>query len=152
MPGSVKLWLNRDLPGLVGSRTTSGRKIAERLGLPFGILDQQLGALRTRQIVAHARSAPINDFYYSLTENGQNRAIAHRKSFTYVGPAPVPLADYIVSVEAQLHNSNPSVATNWSKLCRRSPLNVSGSTSSDQRSMAMAASFCMALQATARPH
>lgn len=87
--------------------TTSGRKIAERLGLPFGIIDQQLGALRTRQIVAHARSAPLNDFYYSLTENGQNRAIAHRKSFTYVGPAPVPLADYIVSVEAQATQFEP---------------------------------------------
>ena len=87
--------------------TTSGRKIAERLGLPFGIIDQQLGALRTRQIVAHARSAPLNDFYYSLTENGQNRAISHRKSFTYVGPAPVPLADYIVSVEAQASQFEP---------------------------------------------
>lgn len=86
---------------LLAVGTTSGRKLAERLGLPFGILDQQLGALRTRQIVAHARSAPLNDYYYSLTENGQNRAIAHRKSFSYVGPAPVPLADYVVSVEAQ---------------------------------------------------
>lgn len=92
---------------LLAVGTTSGRKIAERLGLPFGILDQQLGALRTRQIVAHARSAPLNDFYYSLTENGQNRAIAHRKSFSYVGPAPVPLADYIVSVEAQASQFEP---------------------------------------------
>ncbi len=92
---------------LLAVGTTSGRKIAERLGLPFGILDQQLGALRTRQIVAHARSAPLNDFYYSLTENGQNRAIAHRKSFTYVGPAPVPLADYVVSVEAQASQFEP---------------------------------------------
>lgn len=92
---------------LLAVGTTSGRKIAERLGLPFGVLDQQLGALRARQIVAHARSAPLNDFYYSLTENGQNRAIAHRKSFSYVGPAPVPLADYIVSVEAQASQFEP---------------------------------------------
>lgn len=92
---------------LLAVGTSSGRKIAERLGLPFGILDQQLGALRTRQIVAHARSAPLNDFYYSLTENGQNRAIAHRKSSAYVGPAPVPLTDYIVSVEAQASQFEP---------------------------------------------
>ncbi len=92
---------------LLSVGTSSGRKIAERLGLPFGILDQQLGALRTRQIVAHARSAPLNDFYYSLTENGQNRAISHRKAFCYVGPAPVPLADYIVSVEAQASQFEP---------------------------------------------
>ncbi|MFO1063924.1 MAG: AAA family ATPase [Pirellulales bacterium] len=86
---------------LLSVGTMSGRKIAERLGLPFGILDRQLGAMRARQIVAHARSAPLNDFYYSLTENGQGRALNHRKAFSYVGPAPVPLADYIVSVEAQ---------------------------------------------------
>lgn len=87
--------------------TISGRKISEHLGLPFGIVDQLLGALRTRQILAHARSAPFNDFYYSLTENGQNRAISHKKTFTYVGPAPVPLSDYIVSVEAQASQFEP---------------------------------------------
>jgi predicted ATPase with chaperone activity len=92
---------------LLSNGTVSGRKVAERLGLPFGIIDRQLGAMRTRQIVAHARSAPLNDFYYSLTENGQNRAVAHRKSFSYVGPAPVPLADYVVAVEAQASQFEP---------------------------------------------
>ena len=55
--------------------TISGRKLAEAVGLPFGIIDQQLGGLRTRQLVAHARSAPLNDYYYALTENGQRRAL-----------------------------------------------------------------------------
>ena len=87
--------------------TMSGRKISEHLGLPFGIIDQMLGALRTRQILAHARSAPFNDFYYSLTENGQNRALTHKKTFAYVGPAPVPLNDYVVSVEAQASQFEP---------------------------------------------
>lgn len=86
---------------LLAVGTLSGRRIAERIGLPFGITDQQLATLRTRQIVAHARSAPLNDFYYSLTENGQRRALGHQKVLNYVGPAPVPLTEYVLSVEAQ---------------------------------------------------
>lgn len=92
---------------LLGVGTLSGRKIAERIGLPFGIIDQQLGGLRTRQIVTHARSAPLNDFYYSLTENGQRRAVSAQRNCSYVGPAPVPLTDYLLSVEAQANQYAP---------------------------------------------
>ncbi len=92
---------------LLSAGTLSGRKIAERIGLPFGIVDHQLGALRTRQIVAHARSAPLNDYYYSLTENGQRRTLHHQKICTYTGPAPVPLAEYLLSVEAQANQYEP---------------------------------------------
>ncbi|WP_231691127.1 AAA family ATPase [Aureliella helgolandensis] len=92
---------------LMASGTLSGRRIAESAGLPFGIIDENLAILRTRQIIAHARSAPLNDYYYSLTENGQQRAIRHQKSFTYTGPAPVPLSDYVLSVEAQANQYEP---------------------------------------------
>lgn len=89
------------------SGTASGRRIAERTGLPFAIIEQMLGTLRTRQIVVHARPAAFNDYYYSLTENGRARAQQLQKSFTYSGPAPVPLAEYLVSVEAQGKNFSP---------------------------------------------
>ncbi len=92
---------------LLSVGTLSGRKIAERIGLPFGIVDLQLAGLRTRQLVAHARSAPLNDFYYSLTENGQKKAISSQSVFSYVGPAPVPLSDYVLSVEAQANHFAP---------------------------------------------
>jgi predicted ATPase with chaperone activity len=92
---------------LLSVGTLSGRKIAERIGLPFGIVDIQLGGLRTRQLVAHARSAPLNDFYYSLTENGQKKAISSQRVFSYIGPAPVPLSDYVLSVEAQANHFAP---------------------------------------------
>ncbi len=92
---------------LLAAGTLSGRKVAERLGLPFGIIDQQMAALRTRQLIAHARTAPLNDYYYSLTEAGQKRAMGHQKIFSYIGPAPVPLADYITSVEAQASQYEP---------------------------------------------
>lgn len=92
---------------LLAQGTLSGRKIAESVGLPFGIIDQQLAGLRTRQILAHARSAPLNDYYYSLTENGQRRTLNHQKVFTYTGYAPVPLSDYVLSVEAQANQYAP---------------------------------------------
>jgi hypothetical protein len=92
---------------LMAQGTLSGRKLGELLGLPFGIVDQQLSALRTRQLVAHARSAPLNDYYYALTENGQRRTLLLQRTLTYTGIAPVPLSDYLLSVEAQANQYTP---------------------------------------------
>ena len=86
---------------LLAAGTISGRKIAEAVGLPFGLVDEILGGLRTQQLVAHARSAPLNDYYYSLTEAGQSRTLGMQKVVSYTGPAPVTLSDYLLSVEAQ---------------------------------------------------
>ncbi len=60
-----------------------------------------LGTLRTNQFIVHAGSAPFNDYYYSLTTQGRARATAFLEACAYVGPAPVPLMDYVISVEAQ---------------------------------------------------
>jgi len=95
-----KLYLN------VGS--LSGRKTAEHLCLPFGIVDGLLQSLRTRQIITHIGSAPLNDYVYSLTDQGRTRAQAFMASCAYFGPAPVALEDYITSVEAQsVRNETP---------------------------------------------
>ncbi|MFN9911825.1 MAG: AAA family ATPase, partial [Pirellulaceae bacterium] len=72
---------------LLSSGTVSGRNLSERVGLTFALVDQQLAAMRMRQLVTHARPAPLNDFYYSLTENGQKRALSHQKVCSYAGPA-----------------------------------------------------------------
>jgi predicted ATPase with chaperone activity len=84
---------------VVGS--TSGRGIAEYLGLPFGVLEGIFQTLRTRQLLVHSGSAPLNDYYYALTERGRERAQTAMADCAYVGPAPVPLVDYVLSVEAQ---------------------------------------------------
>ncbi len=81
--------------------------MAERVGLSYAIIEQLLVGLRVRQLITHARPAPLNDFYYSLTENGQKRALTHQKACSYSGPAPVPLADYVLSVEAQASHFEP---------------------------------------------
>jgi hypothetical protein len=83
----------------VGS--TSGRDIAHRLCLPFGILEDVLLALRSRQVLVHQGQAALNDYCYALTEQGAGRARAAMQSCAYVGPVPVPLDEYITSVEAQ---------------------------------------------------
>lgn len=87
--------------------TLTGRGLSDRLKIPFPIVDELLSQLRTRQLVTHSRPAPLNDFYYSITENGQNRAIHYQKTMAYSGPAPVPLMDYVLSVEAQAGNFEP---------------------------------------------
>jgi predicted ATPase with chaperone activity len=84
---------------LVG--TTSGRAIADLLCLPFGLLDPVFKDLRTRQIIVHTGSAALSDYSYALTEQGRVRAQSYFEACAYVGPAPVPLADYVLSVEAQ---------------------------------------------------
>jgi predicted ATPase with chaperone activity len=81
--------------------STSGRDIAQRLCLPFGILEDVLLALRSRQVLVHQGQAALNDYCYALTEQGVSRARAAMQACSYVGPVPVPLDDYVMSVEAQ---------------------------------------------------
>lgn len=81
--------------------TASGRALADQLGLPMGVVEPQLHKLRNRQFATHTGSAPLNDYYYALTDQGRQRAQTYLDACAYTGCAPVPLSDYIVSVEAQ---------------------------------------------------
>ena len=87
--------------------TISGRDVSARTGLAFRVIEPLLDVLRTRKLVSHVRPAAFNDYYYSLTEAGQRRAQNHMQQCSYVGPAPVPLADYVLSVEAQAAGLDP---------------------------------------------
>lgn len=95
------------LQTFLAAGTLTGRGMTESVRLPFRIIEQQLAQLRVRQLIVHARPAPLNDFYYSLTESGQKRAQSLQKASSYTGPAPVPMMDYILSVEAQANNFEP---------------------------------------------
>jgi hypothetical protein len=79
----------------------SGRTIANHLCLPFCILEPRLQALRTRTLLTHSSSAALNDFVYVLTDKGDQQAQNWMDACAYVGAAPVPLLDYVMSVEAQ---------------------------------------------------
>ncbi len=86
---------------LLQSGAMSGRRIAARLCLPFGVLETVLTALRARQVLVHRGTAQLNDYVYALTDEGTVQARAAMQACSYVGPAPVPLEDYVTSVEAQ---------------------------------------------------
>jgi predicted ATPase with chaperone activity len=79
----------------------SGRTLAEHLCLPFGIVEERFQTLRSRQILAHRGAAPLNDYIYTLTEQGREHAQRLHEACAYVGSAPVPLDDYINAVDAQ---------------------------------------------------
>lgn len=81
--------------------TASGRSMADHLCLPMGVVEDLFHRLRSRQFLAHTGSAPLNDYYYTLTDQGRQRAQTFLDACAYIGPAPVPLIDYVCSVEAQ---------------------------------------------------
>lgn len=91
---------------LVGG-TLSGRNVSDLVGVSFKVVEPMLDVLRTRKLISHVRPAAFNDYYYSLTEAGQKRSQIHMQQCSYVGPAPVPLNDYVLSVEAQAAGLDP---------------------------------------------
>jgi hypothetical protein len=84
---------------VIGS--ASGRELSGHLCLPFAILEDLLRSLRTRQLLVHVGSAQLGDYVYNLTDQGRSRAQSAMASCAYVGPAPVVLPEYVLSVEAQ---------------------------------------------------
>lgn len=86
----------------------SGRKIAEELGLPFGIFPEFLRKLKETQVLGYENSLPGNDFDYRLTDVGRNKAMLYMRENTYVGAAPVTFQAYLDSVVAQtINNEHP---------------------------------------------
>lgn len=92
---------------LLSTGGTSGRTLAAELCLPFKIAETTLERLRSRRLVTHAGSSSFNDYVYALTDEGRARAQSFHTECSYVGPAPVPLMDYIISVEAQAIGDEP---------------------------------------------
>jgi predicted ATPase with chaperone activity len=81
--------------------SASGRNLAERVCLPFRLLEERFGKLKTRQWLTHIGAAPLNDYVYTLTDHGREQAQLFHDACAYTGSAPVPLNDYITSVDAQ---------------------------------------------------
>jgi predicted ATPase with chaperone activity len=90
---------------LSGIGSESGRAISDNLCLPLAILEDRFVALRQRQEIAPTGSAMLGDHIYRLTDVGRDRAHRALRECAYVGPAPVPLDDYISSVHAQTISS-----------------------------------------------
>lgn len=84
-----------------------GRQIADQIRIPYAVAADLLRRMKVEQLVAHRRSAGVNDFEFELTVTGLDRARRLFEHGTYFGAAPVPLEDYCRSVLAQSPTREP---------------------------------------------
>ena len=73
---------------LLVNGTMRGRTIAADVCLPFSIIESILDRGRTRKLISHCGSGPLNEYSYALTEEGRKRARVYQQECAYVGPAP----------------------------------------------------------------
>jgi hypothetical protein len=86
---------------LLGVYAATGRQVASVLGLPFSIIDKAITSLRSRKMVVNTDVASFGDFTIQLSEEGQRQAVRWMEACSYVGTAPVPLADYVAAIREQ---------------------------------------------------
>jgi hypothetical protein len=74
----------------------SGLTVADRLRLPFGILEPLIERLRRERLIEVRGSAGsgASTYRYALTDSGRDRALQYLEMSRYVGPAPVPIETY----------------------------------------------------------
>lgn len=81
----------------------SGRGLADRIRLRFGLLDEQLLDLQQRHLIEVRRTEGHGrqGYVFDLTTEGRSRAREAMSQSRYVGPAPVPFETYVRWVERQ---------------------------------------------------
>ncbi|HVS35381.1 MAG TPA: ATPase [Gemmataceae bacterium] len=80
-----------------------GLDLARLLCLPFKVIEESLGFLKNEKVIEVLGGDLIGriSYRYNLTELGRRRAAEALKLCAYVGPAPVPLEDYVEQVYRQ---------------------------------------------------
>jgi hypothetical protein len=83
---------------------TSGTQLAERMRLPYSVLDAliQDARMRVPMDVRGPNETGTAGYRYTLTDLGRERAMQFLDINRYVGPAPVPLAQYNAYVRAAM--------------------------------------------------
>ena len=89
------------LKTLVGGES-SGTGLSEKLKLPYTVLDALIQHARVEKLVEvrGASGAGSAGYRYALTDMGRDRAAQFLEVSRYIGPAPVPLAQYNAYVRA----------------------------------------------------
>ena len=74
-----------------------GTELADAVRLPYGILEPIIAHMRVEQLVEVKSAAGTGTagYRYSLTDKGRDRAGRCLHECAYVGPAPVPLDQYL---------------------------------------------------------
>jgi len=86
----------------------TGIQITDEICFPFRMIAPILLDLKKQLFLAYRSDSGINDFEYTLTEQGRTKALTAAESSAYVGSAPVPFAEYIKSFESQsIQKENP---------------------------------------------
>ena len=80
----------------------TGLVIADRLRLPYPLLEPLVERMRAEQLVEVRGSTGSGSagYRYALTDAGRDRARQYFDASQYVGPAPVPLASYVAQMRA----------------------------------------------------
>jgi hypothetical protein len=80
----------------------SGLAIADRMRLPYAILEPLIERLRAERLieVRGAAATGSSSYRYALTDGGRARAQQYFEISRYVGAAPVPLATYVAYMAA----------------------------------------------------
>ncbi len=80
-----------------------GLDLARLLCLPFKVIEESLGFLKNEKAIEILGGDLIGriSYRFNLTEVGRRRAAEALKMCAYVGPAPVPLEDYVEQVYRQ---------------------------------------------------
>jgi hypothetical protein len=80
----------------------TGVTLAERVCLPYSLLEPLLERLRAERLVEvrGATGSGTAGYRYALTDLGRDRAMQFLEINRYVGPAPISLASYIAAMDA----------------------------------------------------
>jgi len=97
------------LKHLLNNRGMIGRNIAQALALPIDPTKALLQDMKLRKLVVHRSATATGDFLYDLAGEGHHEARLLQEQARYAAEAPVPLAEYLESVEIQ--NVSGSVPT-----------------------------------------
>jgi hypothetical protein len=80
----------------------TGLTIAERLRLPYTMIEPLIERVRAEQLVEvrGATGSGSAGYRYALTDAGRDRARQYLDASQYIGPAPVSLASYVAQMRA----------------------------------------------------
>jgi hypothetical protein len=80
----------------------SGLTLADRLRLPYAILEPLIERARAERLIEVKGSAGSGTagYRYALTDLGRDRGRQYLDANQYIGPAPVPLADYVTAMRS----------------------------------------------------
>jgi hypothetical protein len=86
---------------LYGGEAT-GLHLAERLRLPFAILEPIIERIRFERLieVRGTTGTSAAGYRYAMTDLGRSRAVQYLEINQYIGAAPVPLASYVKQMRA----------------------------------------------------